>query len=127
MHVSLKVARALIDRLGELVTIDACALPVEPATVLHAIYRRQPDGRAEEIDEPYLEQLDTLMPGRSEPFTSRLTMGRCLIARTTERRSDDAGGTGVSAGHEVAVDLQGGGGVTVAEAGGHGGDRLAGV
>ena len=42
--IGLQLARALIDRLGELVDIDQQARLADPASVLHAILRRNPDG-----------------------------------------------------------------------------------
>ena len=59
--VGLSVARALLGRLGELVEVDRSALPVDPATVLHAILRRRPDGNPEVIDEPLIPLLDTTL------------------------------------------------------------------
>ncbi|MEO7555639.1 MAG: DUF3427 domain-containing protein [Acidimicrobiales bacterium] len=61
VEVGLSVARALLDRLGELVTVDRTSLPVDPATVLHAVMRRLPDGRPEEIEEPLIPLLDTTL------------------------------------------------------------------
>ncbi|MEJ7844462.1 MAG: DUF3427 domain-containing protein [Acidimicrobiales bacterium] len=61
VEVGLRVARALLDRLGELVTVDTAAVPVAPATVLHAVMRRLPDGQPEEIDEPLIPLLDTTL------------------------------------------------------------------
>src|SRR5436190_7569082 len=61
VDVGLAVARALLDRLGDLVDTDAAATPVSPASVLHAVLRRLPDGRPEEIDEPLIPLLDTTL------------------------------------------------------------------
>jgi len=61
VQVGLTVARALLDRLGELVAIDRAVVPMDPATVLHAVLRRLPDGRPEEIDEPLIPLLDTTL------------------------------------------------------------------
>lgn len=61
VQVGLTVARALLDRLGELVAIDPTALPVEPATVLYAILGQRPDGSAEVIAEPLIPLLDTTL------------------------------------------------------------------
>src|SRR5688500_5405791 len=58
VEVGLNVARASLDRLGELVTVDPSVLPLDPASVLHAVMRRLPDGRQEEIDEPLIPLLD---------------------------------------------------------------------
>jgi hypothetical protein len=43
VRIGLVVARALLDRLGELVAVDLGAVPVVPASVLHAILRRRPE------------------------------------------------------------------------------------
>src|SRR5712692_1993725 len=51
-QVGLKVARALLSRLGDLVEVDRTAMPVDPAVVLHAILRRRPDGSPDVIVEP---------------------------------------------------------------------------
>ena len=61
VEVGLSIARALLDRLGEMVPVDPAALPVDPASVLHAVLRRLPDGRPEEIDEPLIPLLDTTL------------------------------------------------------------------
>jgi hypothetical protein len=61
VQVGLTVARALLDRLGELVEVDPTALPVEPATVLHVILGQRPDGSAEVITEPLIPLLDTTL------------------------------------------------------------------
>src|SRR4051794_23870037 len=50
VRVGLAVARALLDRLGELVEVDPAVMPSDPATVLHALLQRLPDGRLREID-----------------------------------------------------------------------------
>ncbi|MDQ6617458.1 MAG: DUF3427 domain-containing protein [Actinomycetota bacterium] len=59
--VGLTVVRALLERLSELVQIDQTSMPVDPATVLHAILRRRPDGSPEVIDEPLIPLLDTTL------------------------------------------------------------------
>lgn len=73
VEVGLSVARALLDRLGELVTVDPTALPVDPANVLHAVMRQLPDGRSEEIEEPLIPLLDTTLltnaPGEPNLWT----------------------------------------------------------
>jgi superfamily II DNA or RNA helicase/HKD family nuclease len=61
VKVGLTVARALLDRLGELVAVDPAVVPISPATVLHAVLRRLPDGRPQEIDEPLIPLLDTTL------------------------------------------------------------------
>lgn len=58
-EVGLTVARALLDRLGELLEADPSARPVAPATVLHAVRRRQPDGSPDVVREPLIPLLDT--------------------------------------------------------------------
>lgn len=73
VEVGLTVARALLDRLAELVDIDPSVVPIDPATVLHAVLRRLPDGRAEEIAEPLIPLLDTTLltnaPGEPSLWT----------------------------------------------------------
>jgi superfamily II DNA or RNA helicase/HKD family nuclease len=59
--VGIVVARALLERLGELVQVDRASMPVDPATVLHAILRSRPDGSPEVIDEPLIPLLDTTL------------------------------------------------------------------
>ncbi len=60
-RVGIEVARALLDRLGELVEVDASIAPVDPATVLHAILGRRPDGSPETLAEPLIPLLDTTL------------------------------------------------------------------
>jgi superfamily II DNA or RNA helicase/HKD family nuclease len=60
-RVGIEVARALLDRLGELVDVDSAIAPVDPATVLHAILGRRPDGSPEAITEPLIPLLDTTL------------------------------------------------------------------
>lgn len=59
--VGIEVARALLGRLGELVKVDPANVPVDPATVLHAILSRRPDGGPEPIVEPMIPLLDTTL------------------------------------------------------------------
>ena len=54
VEIGTRVARNLLQRLTELVTVD-------PATVLHSIARRTPDGEAAEVDEPLIPLLDTTL------------------------------------------------------------------
>jgi superfamily II DNA or RNA helicase/HKD family nuclease len=61
VRVGLDVARALLDRLGQLVDVDACAAPVSPASMLRAVLRPRPDGRPEPLDEPLIPLLDTTL------------------------------------------------------------------
>ena len=61
VEVGLQVARALLERLGELVETDPTSAPVDPATVLHAILRRRPDGTPDKIAEPLVPLLDTTL------------------------------------------------------------------
>lgn len=69
--VGIEVARALLDRLGELVEVDPSTAPVDPATVLHAILGRRPDGSPEVVAEPLIPLLDTtLSRTRRESRTS---------------------------------------------------------
>jgi hypothetical protein len=59
VEVGLKIAQELLDRLGKLVDTDPSATPIEPASVLHAILRRRPDGTPDPIAEPLIPLLDT--------------------------------------------------------------------
>lgn len=59
--VGVRVARALLDRLGELLVVDPSVAPVDPATVLHAILGRRPDGQAEVVEGPLVPLLDTTL------------------------------------------------------------------
>ncbi|HEV7759273.1 MAG TPA: phospholipase D-like domain-containing protein, partial [Acidimicrobiales bacterium] len=61
VRVGVDVARALLERLGQLVATDPAATPVVPATVLHAVYGRRPDGRADTLAEPLIPLLDTTL------------------------------------------------------------------
>lgn len=60
-RVGIEVARALLDRLGELVEVDPSTAPVDPATVLHAVLGRRPDGSPEALAEPLIPVLDTTL------------------------------------------------------------------
>jgi hypothetical protein len=60
-RVGIEVARALIDRLGELVSADPSVRPVDPATVLHAVLGRRPDGTPDAITTPLTPLLDTTL------------------------------------------------------------------
>ena len=60
-RVGIEVARALLDRLGEMVDVDPSDAPADPATVLHAILGRRPDGTTEPIAEPLIPLLDTTL------------------------------------------------------------------
>src|SRR3954452_24311277 len=55
------IAEALLERLRELVAVDTDAVLAEPATVLHAILRRRPDGTPDEFAEPLIPLLDTTL------------------------------------------------------------------
>jgi superfamily II DNA or RNA helicase/HKD family nuclease len=60
-RVGLEVARALLDRLGDLVEVDPSVTPADPATVLHAILGRRPDGSPESVAQPLIPLLDTTL------------------------------------------------------------------
>jgi superfamily II DNA or RNA helicase/HKD family nuclease len=60
-QVGIDVARALLDRLGELLEVEASARPARPGAVLRAILRRRPDGREETLAEPLIPLLDTTL------------------------------------------------------------------
>ena len=59
--VGAEVARALLQRLGELTRPEHASIPIEPATVLRAILRRRPDGTPDELSEPLIPVLDTTL------------------------------------------------------------------
>ncbi len=61
VDVALRVARALLDRLGEVADGDETAQLIEPASVFHAILRRRPDGEPEELEAPVIPLLDTTL------------------------------------------------------------------
>jgi superfamily II DNA or RNA helicase/HKD family nuclease len=64
VRVGLEVARSLLDRLGELVDIDdqaALEAPAAPGSVLHAVFRRHPDGTAARVESPLIPVLDTTL------------------------------------------------------------------
>lgn len=61
VEVGFRVVRTLLDRLGELVKVDRTSLPVDPATILHAILRTRPAGSPEPIGEPLIPLLDTTL------------------------------------------------------------------
>ncbi len=61
VRVGIEVARSLIERLAELRPVDLDVRPVDVGEVLHAILRRRPDGREQEISEPLIPLLDTTL------------------------------------------------------------------
>jgi superfamily II DNA or RNA helicase len=61
VRIGIEVARALIDRLSELVATDPGSAPVETGEVLHAILGRRPDGQPERVAEPLIPLLDTTL------------------------------------------------------------------
>jgi len=60
-RVGIEVARALLDRLGELVKVDPSVAPADSATVLHAILGRRLDGSPELVAQPLIPLLDTTL------------------------------------------------------------------
>jgi superfamily II DNA or RNA helicase/HKD family nuclease len=60
-QVGIEVARALIDRLGDLVKVDPGVAPADPGTVLEAILGRRPDGSPALIPQPLIPLLDTTL------------------------------------------------------------------
>ena len=60
-RVGIEVARALIDRLGDLIDVEAGAAPVDPGTVLEAILGRRLDGSPAPIAPPIIPLLDTTL------------------------------------------------------------------
>lgn len=63
VEVGVRVARALLERLGELITdaADPGELPVDPAAVLHAVLGQRPDGSTDVIELPRIPLLDTTL------------------------------------------------------------------
>ncbi|WP_407345314.1 DUF3427 domain-containing protein [Pengzhenrongella phosphoraccumulans] len=61
VSVAVKVAQALLYRLGEVAHVDESAQLIEPASVLHAILRRRPDGEPEHLEAPVIPLLDTTL------------------------------------------------------------------
>jgi HKD family nuclease len=59
--VGIEVARSLLARLGELLESDPLEVPIEPATMLHAVLTRHPDGSNEPLAEPLIPLLDTTL------------------------------------------------------------------
>jgi superfamily II DNA or RNA helicase len=57
----IELVRLLSDRLAELLSVGDVDQVVEPGTVLHAIFRRRPDGSARPIPEPLTPLLDTTL------------------------------------------------------------------
>ena len=74
VRVGVEVARSLIERLAELRSVDLDVRPVDVGEVLHAVLRRRPDGREQEISEPLIPLLDTTLltnaPGEPTLWTS---------------------------------------------------------
>jgi HKD family nuclease len=60
-EVGLSIAQMLLERLGDLVETDPTAVPTAPASVLHAIRPRRPDGRPGPVTEPLTPLLDTTL------------------------------------------------------------------
>ncbi len=60
-QVGIELARTLLDRLGDLLGVDPLTAPVDPATVLHAILGRRPDGNPEQLSTPLIPLLDTTL------------------------------------------------------------------
>ncbi|MCB1005762.1 MAG: DEAD/DEAH box helicase family protein, partial [Acidimicrobiales bacterium] len=60
-QVGIDVARALIDRLGDLVKVEPGVAPTDPGTVLEAILGRRPDGSPAPIPQPLIPLLDTTL------------------------------------------------------------------
>lgn len=61
VRVGLRVARSLLERLGELVEADPSALPVDPASVLEAVLRLNLDGTPSRPVAPLIPLLDTTL------------------------------------------------------------------
>ena len=61
VRVGVEVARALLDRLSELIVADPEAKPTEPASILQAVLRRNPDGSSRPMAAPLIPVLDTTL------------------------------------------------------------------
>lgn len=61
VRIGVHVARSLLDRLGELVSVDSRSMPEDPAAVLHAVFRRSPDGSTARTASPLIPILDTTL------------------------------------------------------------------
>lgn len=61
VDVGLRVAQAILDRLAEVAKVDRSEALIEPASVLHAILSRRPDGEPDEIAAPVIPLLDTTL------------------------------------------------------------------
>lgn len=61
VRIGVEVARALIDRLGDLVEVDRRSILADPTAVLHAVLRRNPDGSPAVIASPLIPILDTTL------------------------------------------------------------------
>ena len=61
VQVGLRIPRALLGQLSELVNTDASALPVDPASVLQAVLHRNPDGSPAPMGVPLIPLLDTTL------------------------------------------------------------------
>ena len=59
--VGVRVARALLDRLGEFVALDPSELPLDPASMLTGVGRRNVDGTSSSIEAPLTSLLDTTL------------------------------------------------------------------
>ncbi len=98
VEVALEVARALLDRLGQVAGVaaaDGSAHLAEPASVLEAILQRRPDGQPKDLDTPVIPLLDTTLltnaPGEprvGQPDAREIAIRR--IASTSSWRSSAA-------------------------------------
>jgi superfamily II DNA or RNA helicase/HKD family nuclease len=61
VRIGVQVARALLERLGDLVNVDGQSMPADPGAVLHAILSRNPDGSTARISSPIIPVLDTTL------------------------------------------------------------------
>jgi HKD family nuclease len=61
VRVGVEVARALLDRLADLVVTDPEAKLTEPASILQAVLRRSPDGSPRPMVAPLIPVLDTTL------------------------------------------------------------------
>ncbi|HWH32967.1 MAG TPA: DUF3427 domain-containing protein [Egibacteraceae bacterium] len=80
VDVAVRVARALLERLGAMAPADGDALPAEPGAVLRAIAGRRPDGSPDLPAEPLTPLLDTTLLTNAPGEPTLVTQLRSEIA-----------------------------------------------
>jgi hypothetical protein len=86
VRVGIEVARALIDRLSQLVATDPASAPVQTGEVLHAILGRRPDGNPEHVSEPLIPLLDTTLLTNAPGEPRLLSIGSAVAASADGRK-----------------------------------------